>query len=92
MQSVIAKIDTFFTAHQKYPANLNALSDGPFKDAWGRDFVYRVPGPETEYELINSSRWVPTAQGAAPARTPRSPPRLRVLGGNVVGVYAKKRD
>jgi hypothetical protein len=53
MQSVIAKIDAFFTAQHKYPADLNALSGGPFKDAWGREFVYKVPGAETEYELIS---------------------------------------
>jgi hypothetical protein len=53
MQKVLDLIETHHEDNGSYPANLSVLSGGPFKDAWGRDLVYKNPGSGNEYDLIS---------------------------------------
>ncbi len=54
MQRIVKLLDAFAQSNNgKYPAKLSQLSGGPFKDAWGNDYVYRMPGTSGEYDLIS---------------------------------------
>jgi type II secretory pathway pseudopilin PulG len=53
MQRVIGLLETFHTNNGKYPQTLAELPGGPFKDFWGKPYLYRMPGTSGEYDLIS---------------------------------------
>jgi hypothetical protein len=52
MEGVIKLIDDYQAANNAYPADLSVLAGAPFKDAWGRDLVYKLPGSGNDYDLL----------------------------------------
>jgi hypothetical protein len=60
MEKVIAIVERFKTGNGNYTPNLAALAGGPFRDAWGRDLVYVIPGSGNDYDLLSLG-----AEGAA---------------------------
>jgi Type II secretion system (T2SS), protein G len=53
MQSLMALLETFKTKNGSYPAALSELPGPPLVDAWGRPFVYSVPGLGADYDLMS---------------------------------------
>jgi hypothetical protein len=53
MQATMTAIDTYKATNGDYPASLAALPGGEPLDAWGRAFVYRLPGLGADYDLIS---------------------------------------
>ena len=60
MEKVIAIVERFKTGNGNYTPNLAALAGRPFRDAWGRDLVYVIPGSGNDYDLLSLG-----AEGAA---------------------------
>lgn len=53
MQQVIEALEDYRENNGSYPAKLSDLPGGPFKDAWGRDLEYRIPGSGNDYDLLS---------------------------------------
>jgi Type II secretion system (T2SS), protein G len=53
MQKAMQKLDALKAGGQPYPAKLADLAGGPYLDAWGNAFVYRMPGYGADYDLIS---------------------------------------
>jgi hypothetical protein len=53
MQKAMEKLDALKAAGQPYPDMLDDLAGGPYVDAWGNPFVYRMPGLGADYDLIS---------------------------------------
>lgn len=53
MQRVIALLEAYHTTNQSYPADLSGLAGAPFRDAWGRELVYTMPGSGNDYDLVS---------------------------------------
>jgi len=53
MQATMTAIDTYKATNGNYPASLAVLPGGEPLDAWGRPFVYRLPGLGADYDLIS---------------------------------------
>lgn len=53
MQKVVAALEKHHTDNGTYPASLAVLPGGPFKDAWGNDLIYTVPGAGNDYDLVS---------------------------------------
>jgi hypothetical protein len=56
MQAVMAQLEKFKADHGAYPAALTDLPGSQAVDAWGRAFVYRVPGVGADYDLVSLGR------------------------------------
>ncbi|RKN47935.1 hypothetical protein D7223_12970 [Micromonospora endolithica] len=53
MQVVIDELERYHATHGRYPAQLADLAGGPYRDAWNRELVYRLPGSGNDYDLIS---------------------------------------
>jgi len=53
MQAIMAKLDALHAAGAPYPENLDKLAGAPFVDAWGNEFVYKMPGLGADYDLFS---------------------------------------
>jgi hypothetical protein len=53
MQAVMAKLDALKAGGSPYPKALDDLAGGPYLDAWGNRFVYKMPGLGADYDLIS---------------------------------------
>ncbi|WP_239616351.1 type II secretion system protein GspG [Cohnella mopanensis] len=53
MEEVIKALENEKTINGSYPPDLSGLPGAPFKDAWGNDLVYKLPGSGNEYDLIS---------------------------------------
>jgi hypothetical protein len=53
MRHVLDLIEIYRRDHGSYPATLAALSGAPFKDAWNRDLIYKLPGTGNDYDLLS---------------------------------------
>lgn len=53
MQVAVAQIDSYHDDNKSYPPALDVLPGAPFKDAWGRPLVYRVPGSGNDFDLLS---------------------------------------
>jgi hypothetical protein len=53
MEEVIKLLEQYYSHNKKYPLTLSELPGGPFRDAWGSDFIYNMPGKGNEYDLIS---------------------------------------
>ena len=53
MQKVVGLLEAYYQANNAYPADLSVLAGGPFRDAWGKDLVYRNPGSGNDYDLLS---------------------------------------
>ena len=53
MEKIIQLIEEFRVSNNRYPNSLAELTGGPFLDAWGRAWVYTVPGSGNDYDLFS---------------------------------------
>jgi hypothetical protein len=53
MQAIMAKLDALHAAGTPYPDSLDNLAGAPFVDAWGNEFVYKMPGLGADYDLLS---------------------------------------
>ena len=53
MEKVVIALEKYKTDNGDYPPDLTTLGGGPYKDAWGRDLVYIIPGSGNDYDLFS---------------------------------------
>ena len=53
MEKVIQALENVKTTTGSYPQDLSSLPGAPFKDAWGNELIYMMPGSGNDYDLIS---------------------------------------
>lgn len=53
MEKIIQALESMKTTTGTYPKDLSVLPGAPFKDAWGKELIYKLPGTGNDYDLIS---------------------------------------